>query len=118
MNSLKLNIKIVQDISWERAKWIVWEKNIGKKYFTNLVSFSEGTVLWALSNKTHAEGLIRRIKEEENTQIEEDWRNKSRIRKNDLVREFTIQEYMNLSRILKKADYKYNKRKISFIKLN
>lgn len=111
MNSQGFNIKLVQDKNNKDTKWIVWGKNVGKKMFVNIFPFKV-----RLFDPTSANNIITGLSQDSSNKEEEKWTGASNIVKSDLIRKFTIEEYMMLSQLLTYAKYKYNKKTDSFIK--
>lgn len=116
------NIQLIQDAIDEEDKWIVWKRNIGEKYFANIILFKDNVIKKWLDFQHVESWLLNSFKlftEEESKKhgLEKDWHSKSAIRKEDVFRKFTPYEYINLSLVLTKMGYKYNKKKDEFIKL-
>lgn len=97
------NIILVEDKYNPSIKWVVWGKNVGKRMFTHILPFNQ-----FLS--------IKNLSIDESRKDEECWGFQSPIRNSDIIRKFTLNEYVFLGKILKKNGYVYNKKKNTFIK--
>lgn len=110
-----MNIKLICNIEAPNSyKWLVWGKNIGKKYFGNLL----GLPSFARLNKNSMVGFIKQLSYdciELDGNVEEKWKPRSRKLPTDTLRNFTMKEYLLLSMMLKIANVKYNKKKDEFI---
>jgi len=97
------NIILVEDMYNPSTKWVVWGKNVGKRVFSHIIPFTQ-----SLS--------IKNLSIDESGIDEECWKCQSSIRNSDIIRKFTLNEYVFLGKILKKRGYVYNKKKNTFIK--
>jgi hypothetical protein len=115
-----MNIKLIYNNEAPNSKWLVWGKNIGKKYFGSLMGFTSLT-LPSGRNISKKEPVINAIKQLSYDCIgldgnaEEKWKLRSRKLSTDTLRNFTVKEYLLLSNMLKIANVKYNKKKDEFI---
>jgi hypothetical protein len=112
-----MNIKLIYNSEAPNTKWLVWGKNIGEIFFGSLMGF---TFPFARLNKNSIIGAINQlsydcIKLDGN--VEEKWKPRSRKLPTDTLRNFTVEEYLLLSRMLKIANMRYNKKKDEFIKV-
>jgi len=106
-----LQIQLIQDKFSKMRKWIVWKRNIGKKYFSGITKFSYN--LDELSPND-----IEILATDSSHLQEMDRPYLSTISLTDLPRPFTIKEYIILGQYLKKYGYTYNKKKDIFVKHN
>ena len=115
-----MNIKLIYNNEAPNSKWLVWEKNIGKKYFGSLMGFTSFEIFFPLG-RVNKEPVINSIKQLSYDCIgldgnaEEKWKLRSRKLSTDTLRNFTVKEYLLLSMMLKTANVKYNKKKDEFI---
>ena len=118
-----MNIQLLYNINAPHLKWIVWKRNIGKKHFGKMCSFSDQL----LEDMQHGEKSNERAKDYINALSYDNhqndgnneiyWYGNSRILKTDTFRNFTFNEYIALSEILRKSKMRYNKKKDQFIKI-
>lgn len=106
-----LQIQLIQDKVDKISKWIVWKRNIGKKYFSGITKFSYNL------DELSSEGIEKLTTDSSHLQ-ETEWPELSPILPSDLLRPFTIKEYIILGQYLKKYGYTYNKKKDIFVKHN
>lgn len=112
------NIQLIQSAYCEHTKWILWKKNLGKKYLSHLIDFSETTLDYHF-NKSDGKmrsAILHLIQDESHLQ-EHTRIGRSEIRQSDLFRKFNLNEYRQLSKFLIHYGYKYNKKKDEFIKV-
>jgi hypothetical protein len=114
-----MNIQLIFDAQEPSSKWLIWKRNIGKKFFGRMITvnkFSLNTILQAKGNnscKSYIAGLsYDSHKEDGDNEI--NWRGRSCKLSTDTYRNLTIEEYNTLSQILLKANARYNKKKDEF----
>lgn len=116
------NIQLIQDKRYPLEKWIVWKRNIGENYFSHIVPFRESNILEFINPTSNisrnALQVWRTLAQDESKKPETNWKEKSLIVNSDLFRKFHIEEYLLLSRFLRKLGFIYNKKKDEFIKIS
>lgn len=96
----ELKIKLVFDITFPSSKWLVWERNIAKNNFINIVDFRDVMTLY----------------QKQINRLGSTIGDKSAILPSDCFRKLEIQEYTKLGAALKSANVTYNKKKDIFIR--
>lgn len=115
-----MNIKLIYNSEAPNTKWLVWGKNIGKIFFGSLMGFTSFEILpFGRINKNSIISAINQLSYdciELDGNVEEKWKPRSRKLPSDTLRNFTVEEYLLLSMMLKTANVKYNKKKDQFIR--
>ena len=116
-----MNIQLVYNEERPEHKWIVWKRNVGKKYFGRIKDFSSDSIARMLEicidkvSQDYIEKLSYDCRVMDGDS-EAKWKGASSILKSDRYRKFTVKEYNALSEILLRANMRYNKKKDEFIK--
>ena len=111
-----MKIKVIYNKKYPKTRWIIWERNIGVKFFGGLVG------LWPLEMNTNLRNstAIRVLSFDRRAAYGDDddnWEGKSRILSTDEYRNLTLKEYYLVSSMLKLANTRYNKKKDKFTKV-
>lgn len=106
-----LKIKLIYSHANPINKWLVWERNVGKRMFSNFVPLRTIEELNQLTKpvvlQTHGNRLFR-----DESNIKEGLRNnETEFQPDDRTRKLTINEYFILERIVKSINKEYNKKK-------
>jgi hypothetical protein len=118
-----MNIQLLYSIDDPDSKWIVWKRNIGKKYFGKMCTFSDlllEDMLHGKKSNEKVKGYIDTLSydsHQNDGDNERFWHGNSKILASDTFRNFTFNEYIALSEILRKSKMRYNKKKDQFIKI-
>lgn len=108
-----MGIQLIQSKRAPRDKWIVWKRNIFDGYFCHLIGYH-----FSIGQCRDKKWVTYFAIDETNNPSREPLSSySSPIRPDDLLRNFTLQEYLELSNALKFVGYVYNKKTDEFIKV-
>lgn len=111
-----LQIQLIEDKNCKDNKWVVWKRNIRGESF---VQYFLWNYVNNYSQKYWEENVIKLSKDfSKSSSLEFNNNcNCSHFRDTDVLRKFTLKEYIEFSQLLKMANFKYNKKTDEFTRI-
>lgn len=114
-----MELTVVYDNECPCQKWIMRKCNIGQKYLCGIVDFRDEVMKRNLKQADYSmQPWVIALEKDQRNVDERKRMGNSRIIPSDTFRQLNLSEYIMLSSLLKKAKFKYNKKKDEFIRLN
>ena len=120
MNSKQPNktfhLQLVYSNDSPKDKWIIWDRNIGKKTFGGMLYFSDDRLKEELDDKPSKNNVMHFTTDSKRKYgtNENKWASNSIILPSDTFRKMTMEEYINLGYVLRHNNIIYNKKKDEF----
>ena len=111
----QFHLQLVFSNDCPKDKWIIWDRNIGKKTFGGMLYFSDNRIKEELASTSKNNIMHFPIDSKKKYGTNENkWGNNSTILPSDTFRKMTMEEYINLGYVLKHNNITYNKKKDEF----